>query len=451
MCRSGILSLISVLAIAGLVRGECREEKDLRDDPLLSVVDGRELAQARATLGGIKDLARAKLVDARGTAAGRFKEFIAGRGTLEFVIESRYRLLDSELALAVNDRDRVAACERFCEVAQFVEQINKARWEAGRIAIQDYMSSTTFCRDAEIRLIRSRQNKMGAELPLVGPRLEQEDYWLSEIDNRELAQAKLRAINTPIETLLKAKRDAARVDVSHRFQDFCAGRGTLDFLLRSVLKFLDAERAIAGDTPASQAAYYEAYWLCAREMDRIDTARYQAGRIPIQDWMQSRYFLLDAKIGLLQTPAKEEKGAHRALIVLGIHDELIRDDLDFFKEVSKERQAVRSANLSELLHQRKAAARREYVARAKEFLGGRGTLDFLHEVTLHLRDSELAIAKQDTERRAILERNWARCKSIEAVNKYTNDQGRIPTKEYLESRWYRLDAEIDLVRALAKK
>src|SRR5262249_48948840 len=208
--RSGILSLISVLAVTGLIRGDCREERDLRDDPLLTVVDGRELAQARVALGRINDLALAKLADARYTAAGRFKEFLAGRGTLEFVIGSRYRLLDSELALAVNDTDRVATYERLWEIADVVEGINKARQAAGRIAIQDYMSSVVFCRDAAIRLFRARQ-KPGAMLPLVGPRLESEDYWWDEWDSRELAQAKLQVSNTPIAELLKEKRKAADV------------------------------------------------------------------------------------------------------------------------------------------------------------------------------------------------------------------------------------------------
>jgi hypothetical protein len=450
MCRSGILSLISLLAISGWVRGDCPEDKELRDDPLLQVEDAKELAQARASLGNVKDLARAKVADARFVAAGRCKEFLAGRGTLEFLMESYYRLLDSELALAATDTDRVTASERHWEVAYVIEHVNKARWLSGRIPIQDYKRSVMFCRDAEIRLARVRQ-RPGTKLPLGGPRPGEENYWLEEQDIRELAQAKLRAVNTPIIELLKAKRDATRIDFAERFQEFLCGRGTLDFLFRSVLSFLDAERDVVGDTPAAQAAYYEAYWLYTRETERIDKARYDAGRIPIQDYMQSRYFLLDAQIGLLRTPAREEMGIHRALVVFGIHDEFARDEPYYFRDVAKERRAVRSANVNELLQERKEAARKEYVARAKEFLAGRGTLDFLHEVTLHYRDAELAIAKQDAERQRILERHWGRCKRIEAVNKARFEQGRIPTKDYLETRWYRLDAESDLVRALARK
>jgi hypothetical protein len=452
MCRLRILSLVGVLAVAGLVCGDGREDKDLRDDPLLNVADARELAQARVNLGDVKDLARAKVADARFSANGRFKNFIAGLGTLEFLIESLYRVLDSEMALASTDTERIAAHERLWVFAHVAETMNENRFLHGRIPIQDFMPSVLFCRDAEIRLALARQ-KDGKKLPLAGDSrgLDPEDLKFISLDMRELAEKKLQGVNTPIEALRKAKREAARRELSQRFGNFCAGRGTLDFLLRSLLRFLDAERAIAGDTPASQAAYYEAYWLYTREIDRIDTARYHAGRIPVQDYMQSRYFLLDAQIGLLQTPAKEEKGTHRALMVLGINDELARYDPDFFKDLSTEREAVRSANLNELLQERKEAARKEYVGRAKEFLVGRGTLDFLHEVTLHLRDAELTIAKQEAERRVILERHWARCKSIEAINKQRNDEGRIPTKDYLESRWYRLDAEIDLIRALAKK
>jgi hypothetical protein len=450
MCRLGILSLIGVLAIAGLVRGDCREDKELREDPLLSLVDARELAQARASLGDIKDLARAKVRDIHFVGESRFKEFFAGRGTLDFLIASHYRALESDLAVAATGAERVAACERLWEVAHAIEQVNQARYVAGRIPIQDNMQSVMFCRDAEVRLARVRQGT-GTKLPLGGPRLARDNYWLEEQDMRLLAQAKLRATNTPIMELLKAKRNAARTQFTERFQEFLAGRGTLDFLLESVVSFLDAERAVAGDSPAAQSTYYEAYWLYTREMERINKARFDAGRIPIQDYMQCRYFLLDAQIGLLRSPAKEEKGVHRALVVFGIRDQFARDDPDYFRELSKERHAVRSADLARLLFERKEAARIESAARAKEFLAGRGTLCFLHESILHLRDAELASVKEDAERCIILERHWVRCKAIEAVNNYRNDQGRIPTKDYRESRWYRLDAEIDLVRALAKK
>jgi hypothetical protein len=459
MCRLATLSLGTVLTVAGLVGGDCRA------DPLLQVVhawncDGvseRKLAQARASLGDAKELTRAKIADIRVAAMERFKEFLAGIGTLDFLIGSHYRLLDSELAVAVSDADRVAACERHWKIAYAIEAINKVRYLKGRIPIQDYMFSAMNCRDAEIRLARVRQ-KAGTKPPLLTPKLPpgtprlQEKNWLEwdtrELDIRELAQAKLRAVNTPIIELLKAKRDAGRIALAERYREFLAGRGTLDYMLGFVLRFLDAERQVAGDTADAQAAYYEAYWLQARQAELIDKARFEAGRIPVQDYTYTRYFRLDAQIGLLRTPAKEDKGVHRALVVFEFDHTFLFEEI---RDVAKEWRAVRSANVDDLLRERKEAAATEYSARANEFLAGRGTLDFLHDSTVRYRDAELAVAKQHAERRAILERHWARCKTIEAVNKARYDACRIPIQDYRESCWYRVDAEIDLVRALARK
>lgn len=441
---------LTVFFLLAAVCGQPTAGAALADDPLVRAANAKELAKARATLGNVNDLAQAKLADSRHSADNRFKEFLAGRGTLEWVVDSHYRVLESELAVAANDSERVAAVERLWVVFHTVEEVNEARSLAGRIPISDYMFSVLSCRDAEIRLAKARE-KAARMLTLVGAGVKQYEDWLHPLDARELAKQKFAGANAPMEVLLRAKRKAADIEFLHRFEEFRAARGTLDFVLRSVMTFLDAERAVTGDTPAAQAAYYEAYWVYTREMERINKGRHAAGRIPIQDYMFSRYFLLDAHIGLLRTAAKEASAVHRALGVLGVHDELAPDEPDYFKEVAKDRRAALSADVNRLLHERREAARIEYDARAKEFLAGRGAQAFLHDVVRHLRDAELAIAKQDAERREIQEGHWARCKSIEGVNKGRFEQGRIPTKDYLESRWYRLDAEIALVRVLEKK
>jgi outer membrane protein TolC len=105
----------------------------------------------------LTDLAKAKLEAARGEYEARFIQFVAGRGTLDFLLDTSRRLLDSERAVTTKEADLVAAFERHWIVTKQIEEVNKSRYDAGRISIEDLLQSTYFRLQAEIWLVEARE------------------------------------------------------------------------------------------------------------------------------------------------------------------------------------------------------------------------------------------------------------------------------------------------------
>lgn len=104
-----------------------------------------------------KALAREQLEVAREAVEARYKEHLAGRGrSLDLVLQSGQRLLQVELALAQNDQERLACFERMWKLAFAVELVNKARFDAGRVPIQD-LSEAKFARiEAQQRWLQAK-------------------------------------------------------------------------------------------------------------------------------------------------------------------------------------------------------------------------------------------------------------------------------------------------------
>ena len=63
----------------------------------------------RAALEKLKELYKARQEAAKQNAAGRMEEFVAGRGTLDILLEAQVLLLRAELALAEKKEDRIKA------------------------------------------------------------------------------------------------------------------------------------------------------------------------------------------------------------------------------------------------------------------------------------------------------------------------------------------------------
>jgi hypothetical protein len=105
------------------------------------------------------EIAQTRLHAARIQLDARFKEFLAGRGTLAFLLESSHSLLEAELAIIDRPEDRQAALERHWALTWQVDMIDRARFEAGRVGIQDVMQSHYDRLEAELRLSQARATK----------------------------------------------------------------------------------------------------------------------------------------------------------------------------------------------------------------------------------------------------------------------------------------------------
>lgn len=125
-------------------------------------------------------------------------------------------------------------------------------------------------------------------------------------DRKEMAKAKALVMTKDRTVLLKERLKAAQDECDARFKEFLAGRGTLDILLDASQRRLKAELPLA-DTNTARVAAYERYWEITWQMETVNKARYDAGRIAVTDYAQSRFHRLDAEILLRDAMEKKEK------------------------------------------------------------------------------------------------------------------------------------------------
>jgi RNA polymerase sigma factor (sigma-70 family) len=111
------------------------------------------------------------------------------------------------------------------------------------------------------------------------------------------------AAEDKLTALLKERVEAAKTWEKARHEQFLAGRGTLDILFEASKRLLEAERELS-DKKADQIAALEAYFKLMKEIEEVNQARYDAGRVGIDDLAQSKYYRLEAEIWLERAKAK---------------------------------------------------------------------------------------------------------------------------------------------------
>jgi RNA polymerase sigma factor (sigma-70 family) len=104
-------------------------------------------------------------------------------------------------------------------------------------------------------------------------------------------------IDNKLPELYKALLEAARTEMDARRKEFEAGRGTLDIMLGASRRLLQAEVESSQKRP-DQIAAYEAHLKRMKEAEELNQARFNAGRIMVQDLAQSTYYRVEAEIWL---------------------------------------------------------------------------------------------------------------------------------------------------------
>jgi outer membrane protein TolC len=84
------------------------------------------------------------------------QEFLAGRGTLDILFGAGKRLLQAQRELSEKKEDQIAALEAYLKITQSIEEVNQARFNAGRINISDMAEAKYYRLEAEIWLERAR-------------------------------------------------------------------------------------------------------------------------------------------------------------------------------------------------------------------------------------------------------------------------------------------------------
>jgi hypothetical protein len=423
----------------------------------------RDLARARfeAAHADPRELARQKVEAARTGYQVAWQEFLAGRGALDVLVDWSRRLLEAERAAAPTPAARAAAFERQWEGAFLLEQVQEARYAAGRSPEADYVAARYFRLAAELRWARARQEKPGGPVR-VGrlPRLTAEEPPGPDeeiVPEKELARAKFEAVHAEPRDLARQMRKAARQGYRAAARDSMEGRdtvrGPLDLVLEWLQRLAEAEAAVSDD-PADRVAVLESCWAQAWEIEQIDEARHAAARIPVADYLDSRYARLDAEARWLQ--ARRAAGA-KARAAGGRSDvpRLPEDDDrkagPGLRDFARARHAAEQADPRDLARQMLAVAREAYRSRWHEFLAGRDSLDAVAAEARRVLDAELAVGEKPADRAAAWERYWTWAKVVETVNEARYQAGRVPVRDLMEARTLRLDAEVHWAEAREKK
>lgn len=104
----------------------------------------------------LKDLIKAKLEAAKLECESRMKEFQDGRGTLDILVHSSRRLLESEREVGDSKEHLLTALETHFRLMKEIEEVNQERFNAGRISIMDVAQARYYRLEAEIWLERAR-------------------------------------------------------------------------------------------------------------------------------------------------------------------------------------------------------------------------------------------------------------------------------------------------------
>jgi hypothetical protein len=404
----------------------------------------KELAKAKFEGSAIdrQALVRAKLEAAQSEYEGREKQYLAGQGTLDILLGSSRRLLDSDREVSRSDSDRIAALERYWQRSLLAEEINRTRAEAGRIPWKEYLITKFHLLGAQIELQRLWWLRDGFRSP-VGGRPPSES-----LPAKDYARAKFEATKADPNDMAQARVEEIAYSVTARYKQFMAGQGTLDILLAESRWWLETELAQSAK-PADRLAALERHWELAREVEDVNRARFEAHRIPVQDYLESLYARLDAELQWVQARRALEKpvsvSGPSPLVVQSISEPPFGQSL---KERAKAKFEGMQSGPTDLTSAKLDAAREEYPARASQYCAGQGTLDILLTTSRRLFHAERESAQNQASRRTAAEKCWERGIGIESTNRKRFEQRRIPIQDYAESRYFRLKAQLEYQEAM---
>jgi hypothetical protein len=107
-----------------------------------------------------------------------------------------------------------------------------------------------------------------------------------------------------VRKLLKERYNAALSEVQARYEQYLAGKYTLDALYDAGGRLLKSELELC-TKPAERVAVRQKYLEMTKDAEKVAAARFDAGRIDLAEMEFTRYQRLDAEIQLL----KEKKAA----------------------------------------------------------------------------------------------------------------------------------------------
>jgi len=105
----------------------------------------------------LADLLTRRFEAAKSELEARSQEFLAGRGTLDILIQASLRTLQAELELKRKPAEQVTALEAHRDRMKEIFDVNDTKHKAGRVSIADYKQSEYYHLDAEIKVERAKR------------------------------------------------------------------------------------------------------------------------------------------------------------------------------------------------------------------------------------------------------------------------------------------------------
>jgi hypothetical protein len=229
-----------------------------------------------------------------------------------------------------------------------------------------------------------------------------------------------------IEHLLKERVQAAKDELDAGNKQLEEGRGIFDLVL-----IPSRRQAIAQfdkmETKAQRVKGLQVHFDNMKKKEEIDQMRFDAGRIPINDLLFTRYYRLEAEIWL--ESAKAGKSVHAS----SIDEQVVRSQ----EEATPRGPRDFDTKVQKLLQAQIQATQEEIKARTIQFEAGRGTLDSLLDASRRLMVAEFKIAEKKADQMKALTTHLQRMKKIEEMI-----QGLFNDIDVSEAKYYRLEAEI---------
>lgn len=128
---------------------------------IIKPVPGEELPflQAETKVAGPGQLAKLKLERSQAAQEElllRHRNLVAGRGSIDLILNAAQRLANSRLEAAATKADRTKRLEEYVEYMKFVEKHCTEAYDKGRLAGSEVAQTKYFRSDAEIRLLQER-------------------------------------------------------------------------------------------------------------------------------------------------------------------------------------------------------------------------------------------------------------------------------------------------------
>jgi hypothetical protein len=103
--------------------------------------------------------------------------------------------------------------------------------------------------------------------------------------------------------LLIARYNAAAAEMAARYKEFLAGKSIFEEMVDVGRRLVDSGLELS-DKPAEQLALREKFFELALEVEKVQNARFAAGRIGAADLESARYLRLDAEVQVLKAKRK---------------------------------------------------------------------------------------------------------------------------------------------------